>query len=315
MEESITADYALIKAHVADEAGNIVFNKSARNFNIDCAVAGKICIVEVEKIVPTGSLNPEDIHLPHLFVQRIILGSNYVKRIEKLTIKAADGKIHMPWKGDAKIRRERIAKRAAAEMKHDSYINLGIGIPTLATNFLPDDVKVHFHSENGILGLGSYPTAEEADADLINAGKESVTITSGASYFKSSDSFGMVRGGHIDLTFLGGLQVAQNGDLANWIIPGSMIKGMGGAMDLVSGCERLVVTMEHTAKGNPKVLKSCTLPLTGTKVTDMLITDMAVFEWHDGQMYLNEIADDTTLEAVRGLTEAEFKVKDNLGTF
>lgn len=195
------------------------------------------------------------------------------------------------------------------------YVNLGIGIPTLATNFLPEDMNVFFHSENGILGMGPYPTEGEVDPDLINAGKETVTINPGGSFFSSSESFGMVRGGHVDISFLGGLEVGANGDLANWIIPGSMVKGMGGAMDLVNGCDKLVVTMEHTARGKPKVLQNCALPLTGKGVVDMLITDMAVFTFRDGKMTLEEIASDTSVEQVRSQTEGKFFTSEIVGVF
>jgi len=207
-EESISTDYSLVKGHVADERGNVMFNKTALNFNRDAAVAGKKCIVEVEEIVPVGTLKREDIHLPHIFVQKIIKGPSYEKRIEKTTLRSEDGKIHFPWTGDAKLRRERIAKRAAQEIQNGMYVNLGIGIPTLATNFLPDNMDVYFHSENGILGMGAYPTESEVDPDLINAGKETVTVNPGGSFFSSSESFGMVRGGHVDISFLGGLEVA-----------------------------------------------------------------------------------------------------------
>lgn len=315
LEESITSDYSIVKAHLADEKGNVMFNKSALNFNRDVAVSGKTCIVEVEDIVPVGTFKPDDIHLPEVYVQRVVKGSNYVKPIERLSTISEDGKISFPWTGDAKIRRERIAKRAAREIHDGMYVNLGIGIPTLATNFISPDVNITFHSENGILGMGPYPTEEMVDADLINAGKESVTVLPGASFFTSGESFGMVRGGHVDITFLGGLQVSESGDLANWIIPGKKINGMGGAMDLVSGVEKVVVVMEHVAKGATKVLKTCSLPLTGKGVTDLLITDMAVFEFNDGKMTLTEIAEDTTLDEVRAATEANFEVRDHIGRF
>lgn len=258
LEESLTADFSLVKGHIADEAGNVCFNKSARNFNADCAKAGKTCIVEVEKIVPVGELNPECIHLPHIYVQRLILGSNYIKPIEIRTVakhgeSGASSDIFM---GEAGQKRKRIAERAARLVRDGMYINLGIGIPTLTTNFIPKDIKVTFQSENGILGLGEFPTEADIDPDLINAGKQSVSIVPGASYFTSSDSFAMIRGGHVDITFLGGMEVSQDGDLANWIIPGKLVKGMGGAMDLVGGAKRVVIMMEHVSKnGTSKVLK------------------------------------------------------------
>ena len=195
------------------------------------------------------------------------------------------------------------------------YINLGIGIPTLATNYFDPKIHVTFHSENGILGMGPYPLASEVDPVLINASKEVVTVLPGASFFSSSDSFGMARGRFIDLTMLGGFQVDQHANVANWIVPGVKVKGMGGAMDLVNGCEKLCITMEHTSKGKSKVLKSCTLPLTGKGVVDCLVTEFAFFTFKEGKMILEEIAEETTLEYVRANTEAEFVVRDKLGRF
>ncbi|WRC28307.1 3-oxoacid CoA-transferase subunit B [Helicobacter pylori] len=205
--------------------------------------------------------------------------------------------------------REAIIKRAAKELKEGMYVNLGIGLPTLVANEV-SGMNIVFQSENGLLGIGAYPLEGSVDADLINAGKETVTVVLGASFFNSADSFAMIRGGHIDLAILGGMEVSQNGDLANWMIPKKLIKGMGGAMDLVHGAKKVVVIMEHCNKyGESKVKKECSLPLTGKGVVHQLITDLAVFEFSNNAMKLVELQEGVSLDQVREKTEAEFEVR------
>eukprot|EP00566_Odontella_aurita_P005581 CAMPEP_0113557792 /NCGR_PEP_ID=MMETSP0015_2-20120614/17986_1 /TAXON_ID=2838 /ORGANISM="Odontella" /LENGTH=567 /DNA_ID=CAMNT_0000459253 /DNA_START=165 /DNA_END=1864 /DNA_ORIENTATION=+ /assembly_acc=CAM_ASM_000160 len=279
MEEALHADVSLVKAWKADTRGNLVFRGTARNANPDCAMAGRVCIAEAEEIVEAGELSPDEIHLPGVYVHRLIHAADNEKRIERLKVTTAPDE-----NGDkAKViggGRGRIMRRTAREFKDGMYVNLGIGMPTLASNFVPDNVRIELQAENGLMGIGPYPSPDHADPDYVNAGKETITAIPGASSFASSDSFAMIRGGHLDLTVLGALQASSNGDLASWIVPGKLLKGMGGAMDLVgSPGSRVVVTMDHVARdGTPKLLDECTLPLTGRGVVDRIITDMGVFD-------------------------------------
>lgn len=317
LEESIKGDYALIKAWKADQLGNCQFRLAGNNFNGVMGRNARTTIVEAEHIVMPGDISPESVHLPGIYVTHVIQSTS-PKLIEKYTfsqenhnpreVKALDS-------GETASKRERIIRRAAKEFKHGMYANLGIGMPMLAPAFVEPGIEVQLQSENGLLGLGPYPNKGEEDADLINAGKETVTLSKGASVFGSEESFGMIRSGRINLTILGAMQVSHKGDLASWMLPGK-IKGFGGAMDLVSNPTKtkVVVTMEHTDRnGKAKIVKQCDFPLTGKSCVSMIITELGVFDVDRlSGLLLKEIADGVTIDEIKKKTQAPFHIANNL---
>ncbi|KAK6364866.1 hypothetical protein LTS17_011770 [Exophiala oligosperma] len=323
METALGGDVAIVRAWKVDEAGNCVFRSTTKTYGVLMPKAARLAIVEAENIVPVGSLDPDQVDLPSIYIDRICPATSD-KHIEKLVLAPSSESdpagVNEPDGGEAAAR-NRIARRAALEFKDGMYVNLGVGIPTLAPSFLPASTKVWLQSENGVIGMGPYPrTRGEADPDTINAGKESITLVPGASTFDSAESFGMIRGGHIDVSLLGALQVGAGGDLANYIIPGKAFNGMGGAMDLVSDPDRtkVVVCTYHSDKdGRSKIVDRCDLPLTGKNVVSTIITELGVFQVDrkGGRgLTLTETARGVSVEEIRKRTAATFTVAQDLGT-
>ncbi|KAI0481925.1 succinyl-CoA:3-ketoacid-coenzyme A transferase-like protein [Xylariaceae sp. FL0804] len=321
METALPGDVAVLRAWKVDEAGNCVFRYTTKTYAGLMAKAARVSIVEAENIVPVGSIDPDSVDLPGIFIDRIV-PATAEKQIEVLKTATPEGQqANDGGGGGGDSSRHRIARRAAKELQEGYYVNLGVGIPTLAASYVAPDVQVWLQSENGLLGMGPYPaSAAEADADLTNAGKETVTLVPGASTFDSAESFGMIRGGHVDVSILGAFQVSAAGDLANYMIPGKVFKGMGGAMDLVSNPDqtKVVVATEHVdKKGRSKIVQDCKLPLTGKGVVATIITDLCVFQVDraQGGLTLTELAKGVTIDQVRENTDADFAVADDLATF
>ena len=300
---AIKGDVSLIRAWKADTAGNLQYRMTESNFNPAAAMASKLVIAEVEEIVPVGELDPNLIHTQSCFVDYLV----------QATLEEDDlGSSASVTLSDKKVddRRLNMAKAALAQLQRGDLVNLGIGIPTLVADFISEEDGIILHTENGMLGVGPEPEEGGAMEYPVNAGKIPVTALKGSSYFDSATSFGMIRGGHVNVAIMGGLQVDQNGNLANWAVPGKPLLGVGGAMDLASGANRLIVTMFHTNKtGDSKVIPSCTLPLTATNAVDVLITDKAVFQFINEEMVLTHVMPGSSLDDIKQCTKAKYRVE------
>ncbi len=296
---ALKADVALVRAWRADTAGNLVYRMTERNFNPLMATAADLVIAEVEEIVPLGQLSPDEIVTPGIFIDYLVQAQT---TLEDLGTSASvdTGKETDPI-------RLAMARRAFDELRRGDVVNLGIGIPTLVADLITPEDGIILHTENGLLGVGPAPESGGALDYPVNAGKQPVTALPGASYFDSAASFAMIRGGHVDVAIMGGLQVDESANLSNWAVPGKPLLGVGGAMDLASGAKKLIVTMTHASReGEPKIVPQCTLPLTAMAAVNVVITDLAVFEYPGGQLTLTELLPGATLEQVRALTSARF---------
>ncbi len=305
-EKALRANVAFIRAWKADTAGNLHYRMTEQNFNKAMATAADIVVAEVEQIVELGELAPEHIHTPGCYVDYLV----------QATLTPADLGISASVKGSKKVDAARLnmAKRAFAELERGDVVNLGIGIPTLVADLIDPADEIILHTENGMLGVGPEPEGEGGAMEYpVNAGKVPVTALKGSSYFDSADSFGMIRGGHIDVAIMGGLEVDEMANLANWAVPGKPLLGVGGAMDLATGAKRLIITMYHTnPDGSSKVVPECTLPLTAVNAVDMIITELAVFAFPNHRLTLIELMPNATLEEVRAKTSASFDVKPGI---
>jgi 3-oxoacid CoA-transferase len=297
---ALRANVAILRAWTADTAGNLVYRMTEQNFNKAMAMAADLVIVEVEEIVTVGQIDPNQIHTPGNYVDYLVQANTSLNDLGSSASVEASGK-------KADDVRMNMARRALAELKRGDVVNLGVGIPTLVADFITPEHGIILHTENGMVGVGPAPQAGGAMDFPVNAGKQPVTALPGSSYFDSADSFAMIRGGHVDAAIMGGLQVDEAANLANWAVPGKPLLGVGGAMDLASGAKHLIVTMTHTDyKDRSKIVPTCTLPLTAVGAVDMIITELAVFTFPNGQLTLIELMPGATLEDVRANTAATF---------
>jgi len=297
---ALRADVAFVRAWRADEAGNLVYRMTEQNFNRAMATAARVVVAEVEEIVPVGTLDPNEIHTPGLYVDYLVQAHTTLEDLgSSASVKGSARKAD-----DARMA---MARRALAELSPGDVVNLGVGIPTLVADLITPEHGIQLQSENGMIGVGPSPDDGGALDYPVNAGKVPVTALPGSTYFDSADSFAMIRGGHVDVAIMGGLQVDAHGNLANWAVPGKPLLGVGGAMDLARGAKRLVITMTHASRrGDAKIVPECTLPLTAHGAVDLVITDLAVFDFADGQLRLRELMPGATLDEVRAKTTAPF---------
>ena len=302
-QPALTADVALIRAWQADTAGNLVYRRTENNFNQAAATAGKLVIAEAETVVPVGELDPDHIHTPGCFVDYLVEAHTTLEELGSSASVASSLK-------KVSEARMTMARAALEELRPGDVVNLGIGIPTLVADLITPGHGIIMHTENGMLGVGPQPESGGAMDYPVNAGKIPVTALPGSSYFDSASSFGMIRGGHVDVAIIGGLQVDESGNLANWAIPGKPLLGVGGAMDLASGVRKLIVTMTHTSRdGAAKIVPECTLPLTAVGAVSVIVTELAKFRFVDGRLALVEILSGATLDEIRAKTTAQFDVR------